>query len=214
MGLIHSLASIRREFVHDKFSVGLAKDNPFEQFDLWFQDNINSKPLEPTAVTLATCGLDMIPSARLVLLKEYSENGFVFYTNYGSRKARELSENPKAALLFYWDLLERQIRINGVAEKLSYEESDKYFQTRSYESKLGALASKQSKPLESRNFLLKEVASLMLKYPIKVPLPDFWGGYKLVPNEFEFWQGRESRLHDRISYQLLDGQWQKMRLYP
>lgn len=214
MGIIRSLDSIRREYIHDKFNVELAKDNPFEQFDLWFQDNLATNPPEPTAVTIATCGKDMMPSARVVLLKQYDENGFVFYTNYESRKGQELAENPQTAMLFYWDMLERQIRINGNVDKISSEESDKYFQTRPFESKLGAWASHQSASLKSRSILMKDVAKLMMKYPKNVPLPPYWGGYRLVPNEFEFWQGRESRLHDRISYRLLEGIWHKTRLYP
>ncbi len=214
MALLTSLESLRREYLHDRFNEKTAKDDPFEQFDIWFKENLESKPEEPAAMTLATCGKDMMPAVRAVLVKAYDEEGFVFYTNYDSRKGRDLAENPKASLLFYWDKLERQIRIYGQAEKISREESEEYFQTRSYESKLGAWASRQSSPLKSRESLMRDVAALMIKYPKKVPLPPHWGGYRLLPEEFEFWQGRESRLHDRIAYKLIDRKWKKMRLYP
>jgi pyridoxamine 5'-phosphate oxidase len=148
------------------------------------------------------------------LLKNYDERGFVFFTNYESRKGIELNENPYATLLFFWDKLERQIRIEGSIEKITEEESGDYFQTRDYTARIGAWASEQSKPLSGRFKLMRKVISLMTKYPKEVPLPPFWGGYRLIPDVYEFWQGRQSRLHDRIRY-FKDGEiWRKERLYP
>ncbi len=213
--LIAILQSLRRDYTAGKLDETTAHDNPFEQFRIWFLEVLSQGFIEPNAMVLSTASKSGIPSSRVVLLKKFDERGFVFYTNYESQKGKELAENPYASLLFYWDKLERQIRINGKVEKTSVEESEEYFRTRPYLSRIGAWASKQSSPLRSRFTLMREVARLTLKYPVDVPLPPFWGGYRLVPNYFEFWQGRQSRLHDRIAYSIQpDGSWKKQRLYP
>lgn len=213
--IIKVLQSLRRDYTQGKFDETTAKDNPFEQFREWFNDVLQANFLEPNAMVVSTANKEGIPSSRVVLLKMFDEKGFVFFTNYESQKAREIEENPNVSLLFYWDKLERQVRINGKAEKISTEESNEYFQTRPYLSRIGAWASRQSQPLKSRFTLMREVAKLTMKYPFEVPLPPFWGGYRVVPFYFEFWQGRPSRLHDRIAYTLQsDGVWAKQRLYP
>jgi pyridoxamine 5'-phosphate oxidase len=214
MSIISSLADLRRDYKSGEFSERLAAANPFEQFAKWFEDVAQAEMLEPNAMTLATSAKDCKPSARVVLLKKFDYRGFVFFTNYESEKANQLTENPQSTLLFYWDKLARQVRINGVCEKVSEKESDDYFQTRPYTSRLGAWASQQSRPLSSRFSLIRQVAALMLKYPKNVPLPPYWGGYRLIPDYFEFWQGRESRLHDRIAYTLENEVWSIQRLYP
>lgn len=213
--LIKVIQSLRRDYTQGKFDESTAKDDPFEQFAEWFEEVLNAGFLEPNAMVVSTVNPEGIPSSRVVLLKKFDKRGFVFFTNYESQKGQEIEANPNVSLLFYWDKLERQIRINGKAEKISKEESEEYFITRPYLSKIGAWASKQSKPLKSRFTLMREVAKLTLKFPIEVPLPPFWGGYRVVPYYFEFWQGRPSRLHDRIAYILqADGTWKKTRLYP
>jgi pyridoxamine 5'-phosphate oxidase len=213
--LIKVLHSLRRDYTRGKFDETIAKDNPLEQFREWFEEVLKTDFIEPNAMIVSTANKGGIPSARVVLLKKFDERGFVFYTNYESQKAKEIEENPNVSLLFYWDKLERQVRINGRAEKISREESEEYFRTRPYLSRIGAWASKQSKPLKSRFTLMREVAKLTMKFPFDVPLPPFWGGYRVVPFYYEFWQGRPSRLHDRIAYTLQpDGSWIKQRLYP
>ncbi|MCX7909933.1 MAG: pyridoxamine 5'-phosphate oxidase [Ignavibacteria bacterium] len=209
------LQSLRRDYSQGKFDESVAKDNPFEQFSEWFTEVLKSNFLEPNAMVLSTVGTNGIPTSRVVLLKKFDDNGFVFYTNYESQKAKDIEENPNVSLLFYWDKLERQVRINGKAEKVPMQESEEYFRSRPYLSRIGAWASKQSQPLRSRFTLMREVAKLTLKFPFDVPLPPFWGGYRVIPTYFEFWQGRPSRLHDRIAYILQsDGSWKKQRLYP
>jgi pyridoxamine 5'-phosphate oxidase len=214
MSIFESLDNLRKDYTKDSFTEKTALKNPFEQFKLWFDDAVNYPMMEPNAMALSTVNSEGKPSSRIVLLKRYDENGFVFFTNYESRKGKELEKNPYASLLFYWDKLERQIRIEGITEKISIVESEDYFQSRPYESRLGAWASKQSEVLPSRFTLIREVAKLLVKYPAKVPLPPFWGGYRLKPDMFEFWQGRPSRLHDRIRYSYRGGLWVIERLYP
>lgn len=190
--------------------------NPFEQFEKWFKVVYQSDVPESTAVILATCTPDLKPSARAVLMKDYSEDGFVFFTNYNSRKAEELDANPNAALLFYWGLLDRQIRIEGKVEKVSAEISDQYFASRPKRSRISALASPQSRIIEKEN-LDEKVAELSKQYEAGdyVPRPEHWGGYRLNPVYFEFWQGKADRLHDRICYKKHeDGSWQIYRLAP
>ncbi len=170
--------------------------------------------IEPNAMVLATSDENNQPSARVVLLKDYKEGKFIFYTNYESKKAHDLSINPKASLLFFWRELGRQIRITGTVSKISREESEEYFVTRPYESQIGAWASKQSSVISDRTFLEKKFEKMKERYPGEVPLPPFWGGYKLLPDKFEFWQGRGSRLHDRISYIKNDKKWDIIRLSP
>ena len=189
--------------------------NPFVQFHQWFQEAYKAQLPDPTAMVLATATSEGKPSARVVLLKSYDERGFVFFTNYEGRKSSELSENPNAALLFYWGPLERQVRIEGSVEKTSRQESEEYFKTRPVESRLGAWASRQSSVIPGRSDLERKVADLKGLYANReIPLPPFWGGFRVEPRAFEFWQGRENRLHDRIRYSLLGGVWVIERLSP
>jgi pyridoxamine 5'-phosphate oxidase len=189
--------------------------SPFKQFQVWYGDTFAADILTPEAATLATVGDDGSPAARMVLLKDFDENGFVFFTNYESDKARHLSRNPRTCLVFYWKEFERQVRIGGSVEKVSREESEAYFKTRPYGSQIGAWASRQSSVIENRQVLEKRFADLKEKYPEgRVPLPPFWGGYRIMPVEFEFWQGRENRLHDRIRYRLYGDGWKVERLSP
>ena len=209
------ITQLRHEYNSGSFSEKNAADSPFDQFQKWFDEakECGAFP-DPNAVIVCTVGTDGMPDARTVLLKEFNERGFVFYSNYQGKKAHDLDANPKSTFLFFWDKLERQIRIRGTITHTSSEEAEKYFVTRSYTSRIGAWASKQSQTLSSRYKLLREVATYMSKYPLKVPLPPHWGGFRLEPSYFEFWQGRPSRLHDRITYTLQDGQWTKQRIYP
>ncbi len=209
------LENMRNEYRLKSFSEENANPNPFRQFSLWFEEAVSSKLKDPNACTLATCGEDGMPSARIVLLKRYDENGFVFFTNYKSKKANDLHVNPKVCLNFSWLELERQIRINGVCEKISTKESLSYFLTRSRGSQIGAWVSEQSKIIESREVLQLQFAKMKEKFKSRnIPLPDFWGGYRLKPEQIEFWQGRENRLHDRILYTLDDKKWNISRLAP
>lgn len=205
---------VRRDYKKMSFNESNAEENPFDQFDIWFKQALDSRFLDPNGFSLSTVNKNGRPSSRMVLLKEYNKAGFVFFTNYQSRKGIEINDNPFASMLFFWDKLERQIRIEGKIEKVSKQESEDYFETRPYTSRLGAWASKQSKKLSSRFKLMREVVLLMAKYPGDVPLPPHWGGFRLKPDAFEFWQGRESRLHDRIKYELEGEKWVKSRLYP
>jgi pyridoxamine 5'-phosphate oxidase len=189
--------------------------NPFIQFLQWFNELMKSGVKEPNAMVLATASADGIPSVRTVLLKKFSDEGFVFFTNYESHKAKDLAENPKAELLFSWQELERQVRIKGSVEKISTEESAEYFHSRPTDSQIGAWASKQSSVIPGRKFLEEKFEEMAEKYREgEIPLPPFWGGYILKPVEFEFWQGRESRLHDRICYRKKDRVWEIVRLSP
>ena len=189
--------------------------NPFTQFSHWFNELLKSDVKEPNAMVLATASAEGIPSARTVLLKKFDETGFVFYTNYESHKARDLTVNPNAEILFVWLELERQVRIRGRVEKVSSEESEEYFHSRPTNSQIGAWASKQSSVIPNREFLEEKFRETAEKYKDgKIPLPPFWGGFRLIPNEFEFWQGRESRLHDRISYLRKGDNWEIVRLSP
>ncbi len=210
------IAAMRRIYSRADLDESKALPDPFEMFHLWFNEAVSSKIDEPNAMTLATADADGAPSARIVLLKGVSQGGFVFYTNYGSRKGTEISKNPKAALLFFWKELERQIRITGNLTKVSRDESKEYFNSRPFESKIGALISSQSEIVNSRTELEEKFTATIKMYEgNEVPLPDFWGGYRLYPDSFEFWQGRPSRLHDRISYTKTDsGIWAISRLAP
>jgi pyridoxamine 5'-phosphate oxidase len=190
-------------------------ENPFEQFSLWFEETLNSKLPEPNAMILATATKDGKPSVRALLLKGFDEKGFIFYTNYESRKGGELALNKNASILFFWPELERQIRLEGTVEKISLEESKKYFDTRPYKSRIGAWASNQSRVIESRFVIVKKFLKYFIKFhSMEIPLPPYWGGYILKPDSFEFWQGRANRLHDRVRYKIEDEKWKIERLSP
>lgn len=190
--------------------------NPFKMFEQWFQEASEAEPVLPEAVSLATATREGRLSSRMVLLKDFDETGFVFYTNYESRKGMELAENPNAALVFYWRQLERQICITGTVSKVSREESEAYFRTRPRGSQIGALTSSQSQVVASREVLEKRFQQLMAEYEGReVPVPSYWGGYRLSPDTIEFWQGRSDRLHDRFLYKRQSGgPWQLERLSP
>jgi pyridoxamine 5'-phosphate oxidase len=190
--------------------------SPFKQFEIWFKQAEAAVPILPNAMTLATATKDGTPSARVVLLKDFDESGFVFYTNYDSAKGKELDENPVAALCFYWSELGRQIRISGTVTRTSREESEAYFHTRPIDSQLGAWASDQSEVIAGRAVLEAKMEEMSTKYKDKIiPLPPYWGGYRVAPVVIEFWQNRSSRLHDRIRYRLVDRtRWVVERLAP
>ena len=187
---------------------------PLQLFQRWLNDAIRANVPEPNAMTLATVGADGRPSTRIVLIKSADASGLVFFTNYDSRKGQELATNPQAALQFHWVQLERVVRIEGVVERTSAEESDAYFETRPLDSRIGAWASPQSQVIANRGVLLANAAKASAKFGLKPPRPDHWGGYRLVPDVWEFWQGRKSRLHDRVCFRLEGDAWLKERLAP
>jgi len=190
-------------------------DNPITHFEAWFEDATKSEPGDPTAMALATADADGIPSLRMVLLKHVSAEGFVFYTNTGSRKGQDLAANPNAALCFHWASLGRQVRVSGPVTRVSDEQEDAYFGSRPRGSQIGAWASKQSRPLEGRFSLEAEVGKMAAKYAIgRVPRPDFWTGFRVAPLRVEFWQHRDSRLHDRLVYHREETGWRTESLYP
>lgn len=209
------LARVRKEYSRHALSETDVDLNPFVQFNCWLQEALSSRLPEPNAMALASATGEGKPSVRMVLLKGYDDRGFVFFTNYEGRKSSELMKNPNAALLFYWSELERQVRIEGSVEKTSRQESEEYFNTRPLESRLGAWASRQSEVIPGRSDLEQKVTDLKERYANReVPVPPFWGGFRLQPQVFEFWQGRENRLHDRIRYSLQGGVWTIERLSP
>ena len=209
------LNTLRHNYSKESLDKGDVNANPFSQFAKWFEEAVGAQVIDPNAMTLCSASKDGKPSARIVLLRNISDTGFVFYSNYTSRKGREIEENPNCALLFFWPELERQIRIEGVVQKQSDEESDLYFNSRPHGSKLGAWASEQSKVISSREVLIKQHEELSKKYPDEnVPRPPHWGGYLLKPISIEFWQGRPNRLHDRILYTIVNNNWKIERLSP
>lgn len=210
------LEDFRREYLQG----GLRRDDlppaPLALFETWQQQAISSGLLDPTAMVVATVAADGQPSQRIVLLKHLDERGFVFYTNYNSRKAREIAVNPHVSLLFPWYMMERQVKVQGRAEKVSTLESMKYFASRPRDSQLAAWASQQSSPISSRSFLMNQLAQMREKFlQGEIPLPEFWGGYRIIPQAIEFWQGGAGRLHDRFEYHRQpDNSWQVSRLAP
>jgi pyridoxamine 5'-phosphate oxidase len=209
-----SFADIRRDYSGEPLSETESNPDPFAQFARWFAQ-IRDLEADPTAFALATATRDGRPSVRTVLLKDVDERGFVFYTNYNSRKARELADSGRAGLLFYWPSLVRQVRVDGAVEKVSEAESDSYFASRPVESRWSVYASSQSEVIESRAALESRYEVARQMYGDSIPRPAWWGGYRVLPDEFEFWQGRPSRLHDRLRYQRQeDGTWRRDRLAP
>ena len=213
---MNSLADIRKDYKMQTLDEAEAEADPIRQFDKWWQDALSSSIEEVNAFTLATAAPDGKPSARIVLLKGYDEKGFVFFTNYTSNKGNELSKNPLVYMVFFWKELERQVRIEGVAEKVSSEESDSYFASRPAGSRIGAWASPQSTVIENRSVIEKNVLRYQQKFEGQpVPRPGHWGGYRVKPRLIEFWQGRPSRLHDRLQYTLQEENgWKIERLAP
>lgn len=208
------LHEFRQEYRKGELYVKDVSSSPIEQFQKWFDEANQSGFIDPNAMVLSTVDNLGKPSSRVVLLKEVSKGGFVFFSNYLSRKADDLKVNPDASILFFWDKLERQVRIEGIVEKITLEESKEYFFSRPQKSQIGAWASKQSSLLKNRETLEQRVEGYTNKFQDNVPFPDFWGGFRLIPNYFEFWQGRASRLHDRIIYKHEEDSWNIFRLYP
>lgn len=210
-----SISDLRKEYSSQSLLESDVANDPIEQFKKWWTQATNSQIEEPNAMTLATSSSDGMPSARVVLLKGFDKNGFVFFTNYKSFKAMQLDENPKACLVFFWKELERQVRITGLVKRISEAESDQYFLSRPKGSQLGALTSPQSQVIESRDWLDEKYLELSEEFKEKeLRRPEHWGGYIVVPVIVEFWQGRPSRLHDRIQYTLENGRWKMERLAP
>ena len=210
------LESLRREYLKGGLHRKDLTPDPFDQFDLWMQQAIDLDITDANAMTVATVGADNQPSQRIVLLKHVDKAGFVFYTNYGSRKAQDLAANPRISLHFPWHSIERHVKVGGTASKISAAESLKYFLSRPQDSQIAALASRQSSVLTSRTVLLNQFEAMKQKFQAgDMPLPDFWGGFRVVPTEIEFWQGGANRLHDRFRYKrLADNNWQIDRLAP
>ena len=211
----NNISDIRRDYSHKSLSENDVDKNAIIQFGKWWQEAVSSKIDEVNAMTLATASIDALPSARIVLLKEFNEKGFVFFSNYESYKAQQLAENPKACLVFFWKELERQVRITGLIEKITSKQSDDYFQSRPESSRIGAWASPQSRVIEDRNLLDEKFNELVNKMEgTSIPRPPYWGGYIVKPVVIEFWQGRPSRLHDRILFAKRDDHWERSRLSP
>lgn len=208
------LSEFRQSYEAGELADGDAPSQPLAMFGRWFAEASALEGLEPNAMTLATADAEGRPSARIVLLKSFDAQGMVWFTNYTSHKGHDLAENPWAALLFFWAPLERQVRVEGPVTKVPAEESDAYYEVRPIDSRIGAWASPQSQVIANRGVLVANAAKAAAKHGPKPPRPPFWGGYRLVPNTWEFWQGRRSRLHDRLRYALDGGVWRRERLAP
>ena len=216
MSLTHNIADIRKNYSKQALSEASVLQHPMEQFQVWLQEAIQAEAEEATAMVVSTVGASGKPSARVVLLKDVDVTGFTFYTNYTSRKGHNLAENPYAALTFFWPALERQVRVEGKVVKVDAQVSDAYFHSRPKGSQIGAWASPQSQPIQSREVLEQADAAYTKKFEqaSEIPRPEHWGGYQLQPERVEVWQGRPNRLHDRIVYELTDAAWGIVRLAP
>ena len=212
--MTNSIADMRKSYERAALDKSASEADPLKQFERWLKEAISGELPEPTAMTLATVGSDLRPSTRVVLLKGVTAKGLAWYTNYKSRKGQELAGNPHAALQFHWVELERVVRIEGLVEKVEANDSDAYYQSRPLDSRIGAWASPQSEVIASRTQLVTAAAKYGAQFLLQPPRPDHWGGYRLVPDRWEFWQGRPSRLHDRLRYRLDQGAWQRERLAP
>ncbi len=212
--LPHDIAQLRKSYERAELDETASRADPLQQFEQWLSEAIAAKVPEPNAMTLATVGPDLRPSTRVVLVKGFDAQGIVWYTNYDSRKGRQLAGNPFAALQFHWVELERVVRIEGRVEKVSDAESDAYFKSRPLDSRIGAWASPQSQVISGRSVLVANAAKYGAQFLLQPPRPPHWGGFRLVPDTWEFWQGRKSRLHDRLRYRMDQGQWQRERLAP
>ena len=211
---MNPIANLRKSYERAELNETASHADPMQQFDQWLQEAIRAEVPEPNAMTLATVGSDLRPSTRVVLIKGYDARGIVWYTNYHSRKGRQLAGNPFAALQFHWVELERVVRIEGRVEKVSETESDDYYHSRPLDSRIGAWASPQSEVIASRSTLVTQAAKYGAQFLLQPPRPPHWGGYRLVPDQWEFWQGRPSRLHDRLRYRLQEDAWLRERLAP
>lgn len=208
-----NLSDIRKDYKLSELNISNVNKNPFKQFEKWFEEVLQSEIIDPTAMSVATVNKDNKPNLRIVLLKEINDKGLVFFTNYNSAKGQEIESNNNGCINFYWPELERQIRIQGIIKKIAPKVSDDYFYSRPIDSQIGAIASKQSQKLEDRNDLIRKIEEIKSSNN-EIKRPDNWGGYILEPNYFEFWQGRPSRLHDRIVYNLKNNDWSINRLNP
>jgi pyridoxamine 5'-phosphate oxidase len=209
-----NIADLRKSYEKAELSEDASASDPLKQFERWLNEAIQSEVPEPNAMTVATVASNLRPSTRVVLIKGYDERGIVWYTNYDSRKGKELAGNPFAALQFHWVELERVVRIEGRMEKISDAESDAYFHSRPLDSRIGAWASPQSQVIDGRTVLVTNAAKYAAQFMLNPPRPPHWGGYRLVPDEWQFWQGRRSRLHDRLRYRINEGDWLRERLAP
>ncbi len=211
----HQIAALRKNYQLMGLDENKIKNNPVDQFTIWFDEAISADVIEPNAMILSTVSQAGSPSSRTVLLKGLEEDGFIFFTNYESEKGKEIAQNNNVSLLFLWLDLERQVRISGKAIKLSTEGSEAYFKSRPRDSQIGAWASKQSEVVPDRQYLEDRFKTMRVKFEDQeIPLPDFWGGYKVIPSRIEFWQGRPNRLHDRILYSKNENEWKIERLSP
>jgi pyridoxamine 5'-phosphate oxidase len=213
---MNKLSEMREFYERAELDEKTVDSDPIKQFDLWFEEAIKEEILEPNAMTLSTVDIENNPTSRIVLLKGVEERGFVFYTNYESDKGKDIERNPNVSLLFLWKKLQRQVRISGIVEKLPKEQSEDYFHSRPKGSQIGAWVSPQSKVISDKEVLARRKEELVKKYKDDkhLPLPDFWGGYKVTPNKIEFWQGRPDRLHDRLRYTINGNTWKLERIAP